>query len=57
MPLANADRVRGRMRQMDDDELQWTINASADQLRWRARQDADRVTGPQMIPANPWWYH
>jgi hypothetical protein len=56
MPLANKDKVRDRLDYMDDSELQWTIRATLDQLKWRARQDADRMTD-DYLPLNPWWYH
>lgn len=51
---ANIDRVKIHVTQMDRDELEWTINANMDQLRWRARQQPDRIY--DLVPLNPWWY-
>lgn len=58
-PLANRRRVEDHIEYMDIDELEWTLNASATQIAWRARQDADRLgynDNGDEIPMNPWWY-
>jgi len=55
LPMVNVDEVRRRVQLMSPDELQWTIGATIPELRWRARQDADRLTQDD-IPMNPWWY-
>jgi hypothetical protein len=60
MPMANRTRVAARVDQMDPAEQRWTATASADRLRWRARQDADRMMttdSGDLLPLNPWWYH
>ncbi len=55
LPMVNETEIAGRVRYMTIRELRWTIKASLSQLRWRARQDADRLTADN-IPLNPWWY-
>lgn len=55
LPMVNADNVEDRVKHMTIDELRWTIKATVQQLRWRARQDADRLAADN-IPLNPWWY-
>jgi hypothetical protein len=58
-PLANRRRVADHVEYMDIDELEWTLQASTDQIKARAKQDADRIgyndEGDE-IPMNPWWY-
>lgn len=56
LPMVNATRTRDRIRYMTITELQWAIRATAEQLRWRARQDADRMHPVLNIPLNPFWY-
>lgn len=51
---ANRDRVKTHVTQMDRNELEWTIDANIEQLRWRARQQPDRIF--DFVPLNPWWY-
>lgn len=43
---------------MTDDELDWTLSATDDQIRAKARGDADRAIAVDggLIPLNPWWY-
>lgn len=60
LPLANRSRVTEHFTFLDREELQWAADASADQLRWRARQDADRTMegdDGETLPLNPFWYH
>jgi hypothetical protein len=58
-PLANRRRIEDHVEYMDIDELEWTLQASAEQIAHRARQDADRIgynDDGDEIPMNPWWY-
>ena len=55
LPMANISHVRENVRGMAIEELRWTAKATLDQIRWRARQDPDRLKD-DFIPLNPWWY-
>lgn len=55
MPLANRRRVRNNVDGMSPDEMRWTLKATSDDIRARARADADRLTFDD-LPLNPWWY-
>jgi hypothetical protein len=56
--FANRKTIAKNVRQMTVDDLRWTMSATDDQLRNKARADADRLLTVDggLVPLNPWWY-
>lgn len=56
--FANRKRITRNVSQMSDEELDFTLSATDDELRNAARANADRLIAVDggYIPLNPWWY-